>query len=421
MGIGHPSRAPFNHFSAAAIRHRRRSAKATSPAICAAWFQAIEEGNIATFENLLNTYHIDPNTQNNAGIYALHWAIIHHHLSIVQKLLAAGANPTLQDGKGQTALHVAAQHNQVQIVDYLIAQKVNLNIQDKDKQTALHLAIYHNHSSIALSLINNPTSLLHLPDANRQTPLHLALLWTCDNSIAKALIEKKMPLDVQDILGNTPLGLAALNHNADMVNRLVASNADVNLANNYLETPLHLVLNRSLAPTSALPYPNSYALYTSGHPFYPSHYPRYPVGHALFPPGYLLYPEGQYTQKNRLAIVQALHQAGAKVNVQDHYGNTPLHYTAYFNNLPALEVLAMENAPYLNAKNHQQETALHIATRRRYVDMVEKLLMCKADPTIRTGIFAWLGFGDTALDIAKKQAHLELIALLSNADIFQRP
>ncbi|MEM7174267.1 MAG: ankyrin repeat domain-containing protein [Bacteroidota bacterium] len=361
------------HSFSAATLPIDKPAKRDLIAIHRAWFKAIREGDIPTFKHLQSTYNIDPNIKNEADIYALHYAVLCRQLFMVKELIAAGALPEQRDGAGQTTLHLAVRYNMLDIVDYLIEKKVALNLFNKAQQTALHLAIWLGYRKIALALINSPACALHLPDGNLQTPLHLALLWMEDNSIAQVLIEKKVPLDVQDILGNTPLGLAALNHNLDLVRIIILHNADVNIANNDLQTPLHLVLHRPLTAKNVLLSPIDYDLFAIRQPFFPIYPPYYAQTHTFFPEEYLLYPADQYTPKNRLAIVEALHKAGATVDLQDHYGNTPLHYIAYWNNLQALACLDVKDPSCLKKKNHQQETALDIATQRGYLTMMKKL------------------------------------------------
>jgi ankyrin repeat protein len=78
------------------------------------------------------------NKQNAIGINSLHIASINGYYSVVEWLLANGANRLLQDEKGLTALHYAAINDELSTVQ-LLADKDSITIKDNNGQTALEV------------------------------------------------------------------------------------------------------------------------------------------------------------------------------------------------------------------------------------------------------------------------------------------
>ncbi|KAK0067811.1 serine/threonine-protein phosphatase 6 regulatory ankyrin repeat subunit C, partial [Biomphalaria pfeifferi] len=73
---------------------------------------------------------------------------------------------------------------------------------------------------------------------NRQTPLHLASEDLASEKIVGILLFFSANPNAQDSIGCTPLHLACLHGNAATVELLVQAGADVNIIDNYEETPL---------------------------------------------------------------------------------------------------------------------------------------------------------------------------------------
>lgn len=75
---------------------------------------------------------------------ALMIASYYGNTSVVQLLLAAGANMHLIDNGKWTVMHQAAKSGNTFLLDIFHRGGVNLHAKDKDNRTALHWAAYHN-------------------------------------------------------------------------------------------------------------------------------------------------------------------------------------------------------------------------------------------------------------------------------------
>uniref|UniRef100_A0A8D0B1K4 Ankyrin repeat and sterile alpha motif domain containing 1A n=1 Tax=Salvator merianae TaxID=96440 RepID=A0A8D0B1K4_SALMN len=131
-------------------------------------------------------------------------------------------------------------------------------------------------------------------------------------------------------------------------------------------------------------------------------------------------------------VVEVLLRNDALTNVADCKGCYPLHLAAWkgdaeivkllihqgpshtkVNEQNALEIKELKKYgpfdPYINAKNNDNETALHCAAQYGHTEVVKVLLEELTDPTMRNNKF------ETPLDLAALYGRLEVVKLLLNA------
>ncbi|XP_030076298.1 ankyrin repeat and SAM domain-containing protein 1A isoform X3 [Microcaecilia unicolor] len=131
-------------------------------------------------------------------------------------------------------------------------------------------------------------------------------------------------------------------------------------------------------------------------------------------------------------VVEVLLRNDAVTNVADCKGCYPLHLAAWkgdahivkllihqgpsltkVNEQNALEIRELKKYgpfdPYMNAKNNDNETALHCAAQYGHTDVVKVLLEELTDPTMRNNKF------ETPLDLAALYGRLEVVKMLLNA------
>uniref|UniRef100_A0A8C5LF86 Ankyrin repeat and SAM domain containing 1 n=1 Tax=Jaculus jaculus TaxID=51337 RepID=A0A8C5LF86_JACJA len=131
-------------------------------------------------------------------------------------------------------------------------------------------------------------------------------------------------------------------------------------------------------------------------------------------------------------VVEVLLRNDALTNVADSKGCYPLHLAAWkgdaqivrllihqgpshtrVNEQSALEIKELKKYgpfdPYINAKNNDNETALHCAAQYGHTEVVKALLEELTDPTMRNNKF------ETPLDLAALYGRLEVVKMLLNA------
>ncbi|KJV55052.1 ankyrin repeat domain-containing protein [Orientia tsutsugamushi] len=201
--------------------------------------------------------------------------------------------------------------------------------------TALSLAIKRGNIKAVLDILNeNPGLVNFQQDVDFKTPLHTSVEHK-QEEITKLLLERNANVTLQDNNGNTPLHVAARNHDLKTTEILLSyGNAIVDMQNNKGQTPLHLASTR--------PYTHQGA--------------------------------SSLLSKESLSIAQALLTHGAKVNLQDGDGNTALHYaTNSFHHKEITEIL-LNHGANVNAQNDLGDTALHRAAKNGLLPTVVCLL-----------------------------------------------
>ena len=116
------------------------------------------------------------------------------------------------------------------------------------------------------------------------------------------------------------------------------------------------------------------------------------------------------TESKKYEISKLLLENGADVNAANFEdGTTPLMNSSYNNDTETTELLLVHNAdPDLG--NKYGDTALHMACRQGYIEIVKLLLKHNADPNVENKFMG----GNTALKLALREGHKEIVALLQN-------
>ena len=159
----------------------------------------------------------------------------------VKRLLAEGASVAARDGNGRTALLAATQGNHVEAARLLMDAGADVNAQDHNRDSAFLLAGARGYTDIVrLALARNPDFRV----TNRYGGT--ALIPACHYGhveTVRALLGSKIPVDHVNDLGWTALLEAVIlgdggPAHTEIVKLLVAHGANVNLADRGGVTPL---------------------------------------------------------------------------------------------------------------------------------------------------------------------------------------
>ena len=184
-----------------------------------------------------------------------------------------------------------------------------------------------------------------------RTPL-LEALFVRQGAAARFLLDKGADVRLQDKEGMEPLGFAVFSGDAELVNRIVDRGGDVNNQDNpFGWSPLHIA--------------------------------------ARF-----CHPE----------VMGVLFEKGARPDLRDAEGNTPLMAAAVGSCEACLKLLAEKGAD-VNSKNASGDTPLHAAALSGAGSIVEFLVARGADPSSRNG------YGNTPVQIAVRDGQKEIIDL----------
>ena len=323
-----------------------------------------------------NSSTFDANA-NNEGITPLHEAARDGLLNIVKLLIEASMNPSAQDKNGRNALHYAAENGQHEVVRFLY-EKVDPWLQDGAGLIPLHLAIKNEHYEtvkIFRDVIKmRGGGLLHLAAA------------VGDIQYVQYLLSTDIDKNDQGEGGFTPLHIASGTGVIEVVNALLAAGVDPN--------------TKSSAGYSGV-------IFAA-------------VGSSNSPGPFRL--KGVAT--DHIAVIKALVHAGADVNLDagdggDHaFTWKALHFAICDNREgtvmeEVVSVLLGEGAHVDACSGRTKQTALHLATKRGYANIVRLLLRKNADIDARDSN------GLTPLHHSVKKGYVELVRLFLsyNADV----
>ncbi|XP_036988901.2 NF-kappa-B inhibitor beta [Artibeus jamaicensis] len=196
------------------------------------------------------------------GDTALHLAVIHQHEPFLDFLLGYVAGTEyldLQNDLGQTALHLAAILGEASTVEKLYAAGSGLHVAERGGHTALHLACRVGAHACARVLLQPrpprpreaPSTYLtqgldHTPDTSH-TPV--ASYPEPDLEKEKDKNEDwKLQLEAENYHGHTPLHVAIIHKDAEMVRLLREAGADLNKPEPTCgRSPLHLAVEAQAA------------------------------------------------------------------------------------------------------------------------------------------------------------------------------
>jgi ankyrin repeat protein len=262
---------------------------------------ASRDGNSAAADSVLNaTPSIDVNQQTSDGTSALHWAVYHNDVALVDRLIKAHANVNSKNDYGATPMSEAAVMGNAEVIRKLLAAHADVESPNADGQTALMVIARTSNLEVARLLLSHGAAVNAREQWRGQTPLMWAaaeaqpdmiklliqhgadlnarssvnhwdrqvtseprmqarpsggftpLLYAarkgclaCVEMLVKAGADKDLP----DPDGVTPMLLATLNFNFDIAAFLVREGANVNKWDYWGRSPLYAAVDLDTLPT----------------------------------------------------------------------------------------------------------------------------------------------------------------------------
>lgn len=315
----------------------------------------------------------------------------------IDVLLENGADVNVQDESwlktGRTPLMYAVLRGDAALVQALLARGARKDLKNKDGDTALALAKKEKLEYIT-QLLESPTAAGSAkPVDPAVNPLFLAIKEGRPDKV-KALIAKRVDVNIRTGTGSTPLMYAADGNQLAIVRILLAAGADVNAKNGvnntaliYASTKGHVSVVKELLRKKA-----------------DINVKNLSQGDALI---YAVI--GKKTE-----VVNALLSSGARVTNQYDDGKSALMMAVSDGNNDIAKLLINHKAD-VNAADSNQMTPLMIACEKGNAGLVEALLKAGADINRKSK------YGDTALGKAIAGHHLPVVKILvSNRGYFDR-
>ncbi len=129
----------------------------------------------------------------------------------------------------QNSLHEACLKKNIEEVKSLLATNADINAKDDKNFTALHIACFLNLKDIAQELINQNVDIDGKPEKEKivETPLHLAALKN-NHELIKLLLKNGADINAEDPNKITPLCYAVWGDSKEAITTLLLNGADIN-------------------------------------------------------------------------------------------------------------------------------------------------------------------------------------------------
>ncbi|KAH9524471.1 hypothetical protein Btru_054666 [Bulinus truncatus] len=239
----------------------------TAPVIECTLFKAVRTNNLTEISHCLrNGFSINHILKDGDDVYtvsdqsrmaralklkqytALHMAVIHGTLEIIEALLAQGADISAEDANKFTPILTAVAVQRPDIVRLLIRKGANVNNGSTSGRTPLIIAIENRSLTIVEDLLAAGAD-PNLCDAQGTTPLFMCLK-TKENvnlRIIEALLQGGAKANYTNKLGATPLMMAAQLGEIGATQLLLNAGADINMLDAVGKNALHLTSGVKMA------------------------------------------------------------------------------------------------------------------------------------------------------------------------------
>ena len=397
-------------------------------------------------ESIIKTNKKEPvpsvSSRDNRGYSALHIACIFGKPNVVDYLINEGADVEMIDFRGATPLHCAAQRGHQNALLLLLHAGTDINKKDNDSNTALHLASQNGHDGCVKALLFYSESVecdleMNAQNLNGDTPLHLACRWGF-SSIVQLLLERIITVGLSlKILNNRKLTPIECAHNIH-ISRMILNAKDKNNTNVMVNKFVRVGFDDG---SSQKAFNSEYEQYGARNLFRPSYGEKsklevkqieklskaVAVGDTKLVCYYLgIDEELCYSSSEEVAptprdLCHPLCQCPAccpnsnkpkdcsnsvLINGYNKEGLCALHVAAMKENSYMCKILIKQGANANQQSKDKGETALHMASQKRNLDVMEALLKDKVQPDIVDA------FGNTALHYCCTNGYVEGVELL---------
>jgi ankyrin repeat protein len=304
-------------------------------------FDYISLGDLNSFSSLLDQYPLSHRISNWDEQSPLQIACRSGNLEIVRRLLDRGADPNSVDKLGMTPLMEACRIGNIKIMKLLVAADADIGVATTNRQTPLWFATLHGFPDAVRYLLDELETDPNFAREDGVTPLMVASSQGF-HTIADLLIHAGADVNVMDLQNATALINAAEHGSTEIVALLLHSGARVNIFTENNFTPLiiasahgHLESVQKLVEAGAtvdLKHPDGVTalMYASaaGHvdvvEYLISSGSDVNAIHSMGGTALLETTAAPLSSQNTDRIVLALLDAGARVDVADDEGITPL-------------------------------------------------------------------------------------------------
>lgn len=326
---------------------------------------------------------VTANWRNRNEASPLHLAMYFRYTQLANRLLKEGVDTDTKDSFGMTSLMWASQVGNMEMTRTLIHLRASLNARNNDGENALHLAIKHRQENIAVLLIDEKDLDINAPADEggghwNVTPLMLAIEREEFNVVQKLLARDELGINIKDSRGQSALHRAARVFDPSFMKALGAlPSIDLDCLDKFGLPPLiEAATWGNLPAVVALLDAGAEVNICENEPgargnalMRAADYDRFDVVHELIKRGIdwnakddlhrsAIHSAAINGSFRSLAILLKVPQSD--INLQDVNGNTPMHDAAGHPQDHTLRVL-LDKGAKIDVRNHRGQTPLDTA------------------------------------------------------------
>ena len=309
---------------------------------------------------------------------ALHLAVVHGNVKIVEKLLHQGVPIHSINAEAMTPFHI------------IFAERSELNNSSIDENFLPIVDCLLNHGAD----VNQPITFIGRPK-NLYTALHFAVESENAYGIDLLLKMEGIIVNAKSKTGLTPLHIAALNGNIKIINKLLEKGADIHIKSEESKIPLFLAIEKGHSEAIKILLNRTYVN-------------RFLILNRS------MYLISAIIGRNK-AIFESLFQNKGDVSTTLKDGTTLLHIAAQAGCEDILRTF-LDSGADIYAKRNDGRTPLHQAVEGGHAEIVDILLNHKTDThadLVKKGIFAsGLESDLTPREISGEKGNRTIIKLL---------
>jgi ankyrin repeat protein len=260
----------------------------------------------------------DFKAKDSEGKTALHYAAASGNVEVLELLISKGVAVNDKDTRyGRTPLYRAAYSADVKTVAVLLDKGADITARDAEGLQAIHAAAMRNDPAV-LNFLLEKGAAVTATEGHGGTPLHVATM-LCKPEAARVLLEHGAPPAALDQYKQSPLHIAATNGSVEIARLLLGQRVQVNGTDSHGNTPLHIA-----------------AMIRGGNATFNNAAGQSVNYHVDAPQ---LPASNQSQPADKLKIVKLLLAKGARTQVKNDAGLTPLDLAEKFGTPEILAVL----------------------------------------------------------------------------------
>ena len=338
---------------------------------------------------LVSLPEVDLNYKGVDNSTALYSAVLEKHADVVQVLIDAGADIETKNDKGRSLLLVASISGDLIIVTKLVKAGADERARDTEGNTCLIYAACFGHTDIVRYLVGLPEVNLNHQGCSSHTSLHLAVHGK-HADVVQVLIDAGADIETRDDEGRSPLLVASLSGELTTVTKLVKAGADVRATDNERNTCLILAVFEGHTDI---------VRYLVGLPEVDLNYKGVDNSTALY----------SAVLEKHADVVQVLIDAGADIETRDDEGRSPLLVASLSGELTTVTKLVKAGAD-VRARDTEGDTCLIFAAYHGHTDIVRYVVGLPEVDLNHQGCSS-----HTSLQLAVHGKHADVVQVLIDA------